>query len=302
MRHGAVVAYESQDMTTWHERGILFRDPGDGSFPSGGVWECPQLVRLGERWLLIVSVQARGGPDPVCLGAAWAVGDLDDARFVPTSAGWLDGGDVLYAPAVLQAPDGRCLLWAWLQDPEPDLRGGDPVVGSISLPRVIELVDDQPMSRPAEELDGLAVGDAMGIDDARLDATDAFRVTVDVTTGSFAGARLLACEDGARAIVMGIDARDGSPALAMVEAAAEGLTRLHAIPLAVPDGPVRLDVFVDGGIVEAFAGGVAIAARVDRGRFAIPGLALVADAGGVTFGDARVTRIAMPVVDASRGP
>ena len=61
-------------------------------------------------------------------------------------------------------------------------------------------------------------------------------------------------------------------------------------------------MFVDAGIVEAFAGGVAIAARVDRGAFPVPGLALVADEGAVTFGDARLTRIAMPIIDASHGP
>jgi beta-fructofuranosidase len=299
LRHGAVMAYESRDLTTWQERGILFRDPGDGSFRAGGVWECPQLVRLGGRWLLIVSVQARGGPDPVCLGTAWAVGDLDGTRFIPTSAGWMDGGNALYAPALLEAPDGRCLLWAWLQDPEPDLRGPDPVVGAISLPRVLELVDDRPVSRPAEELAGLAVGEAMGIDDARLGPDDAFRVTVDVTTRSFAGVRLLASDDDTRAIVVGVDDRDGTPSLAMVEATAEGLTTLHAIPLALDDAPVRLDVFVDAGIVEAFAGGVAIAARVDRGRFPAPRLALVADAGDVTFGAARVTSIAMPITEAA---
>lgn len=298
VRHGAVVAYESADTASWQERGILFRDPGDGSFPTGAVWECPQLVRMGERWLLIVSVQARRGPDPVCLGAAWAVGDLDGARFVPARVGRFDGGDVLYAPAVLAAPDGRCLVWAWLQDPEPDLTGSDPVVGAISLPRVIELADDQPVCRPADELEGLAVGDTMAMEDARLGPGDAFRVTLDLATRSFAGVRLLTSQDQQRASVVGIDARDGVPALAMAEETADGLRTIHSIPLALPDAPTRLDVFVDGSIIEAFAGGVAIAARVDRGRFPAPTVALVVDDGPVTFGDARVTPIALRVTDA----
>lgn len=293
-RHGAVVVYESSDTRTWHDRGVLFRDPGDGSFPSGEAWECPQLVRLGDRWLLIVSVQAQGVPEPISLGAAWAVGDLDGNRFVPSAAGWLDGGDVLYAPAVLTAPDGRCLLWAWLQDPDPDLSGPDPVVGAISLPRVIELQDERPTSRPAAELDHLATGAPMAVDEARLAPADAFRVTFEVTTDSLAGARVLASAEGPEAILVGVDGRGEERGLVIVEVTADRLEVLHTVALPNSEDRVKIDVFVDATIIEAFAGGVAIAARIDRRRFSTPDVALLADEGLATFGDAWVRLLAMP--------
>lgn len=49
----------------------------------------------------------------------------------------LDLGDILYAPNTLQAPDGRTLLLAWLQE----LRrgGGFGYAGCLSIPREITL-------------------------------------------------------------------------------------------------------------------------------------------------------------------
>ena len=115
---GAVIAFASDDLTSWRYRGVvLTRQAGIGPIDTGPVWECPQLVRVDGRWVLIVSVQMPGSLQPLCPYAVWFIGDFDDATFVPTSMGLLDHGDVLYAPAVLEDPSGRVLMWSWIQEP-----------------------------------------------------------------------------------------------------------------------------------------------------------------------------------------
>ena len=54
----AVLQYSSTDLRHWAYDGILCsrrQDPTD-DVPTGAIWECPQLFRLGAQWVLIVSV------------------------------------------------------------------------------------------------------------------------------------------------------------------------------------------------------------------------------------------------------
>lgn len=309
---GAVVAYESTDMSSWHDRGVLFADPGGGPLASGPVWECPQLIRLGDRWVLIVSVQGRGGPEPICLGAIWFAGDLVGTTFRADASGRVDGGDVLYAPAVLAESSGRHLAWAWLQDPAPDLSGDD-VVGALSLPRVVDFDGERLTSQLPPELDRLAAGDAVRVDEVRVapgahnelaadgDLGPAYRLTFAVTAEGpgIAGARLATSPDGRRSLVAGIELAARRHRLVVADDVDGRLTVRHAEPL--PNGaPATVDVVVDATIVEVFAGGFAIAVRVDRRSLPEDRVALVSTGGGARFHRVRLTRLAPPRVRSTR--
>ena len=109
------------------------------------VWECPQLVPVGQRWVLLISLHDRGvlGPVVAC------VGDLvDDAglpRFVPERLDLLDTGNTFYAPqAVLDGGDGPWVMgWARQEGlaPGTDDGQGRDHAGCLTLPRRLVLRD-----------------------------------------------------------------------------------------------------------------------------------------------------------------
>ena len=95
-----------------------------GAAPDSDIWECPQLVRVGEDWVLVVSwvadispVDGPAGRSPR-QGVTAYVGGLEIRdgvpRFVARSGSALDDGPDFYAPqlAVDETCD-RILAWGW---------------------------------------------------------------------------------------------------------------------------------------------------------------------------------------------
>ncbi|TKX52279.1 sucrose-6-phosphate hydrolase, partial [Halorubrum sp. SS7] len=96
--------YASPDLREWEYRGpLLTGDDGHGA-----VWECPELLDLGDRSLLHVSNYE---------DVVYFIGGVDDGEFDVAHRGVLDHGD-FYAPQSLRDGD-RYLTWGWL----PETRG-----------------------------------------------------------------------------------------------------------------------------------------------------------------------------------
>ena len=267
--------------------------------------------------MLIVSAQLRGGPDPICAGAVWFVGDLTDEgrRFTAHRMGRLDGGDVFYAPAILTDPDGRRLAWAWLQDPSPDLTGDDVTVGALSLPRVLELERDRVTSRPAEELDRLASGAPSRHAPATMRAGDGVELGVAPGHGAYrlrftvepegapgdgpapegaAGARLFASADGGHGLVVGLDGRGDERRLVVLDVINGRTSVRFAEDAPSGRGPISVDVIVDQAIVEAFADGSAIAFRVDAIGMPDRRIGLIAQGVAARFTEIEVVALRAP--------
>lgn len=130
------------------------------------IWECPQLFRLRDRWVLVLSLVAADSLTRV----AYLVGDLESTatgpRFRPRHGDLLDHGHDLYAPAVLVEPE-RVLLWGWSWEDraqaEIDAAGW---AGVLTWPRELDLrPDGQLVARPAPELEALR-GAAHHVDSA----------------------------------------------------------------------------------------------------------------------------------------
>ena len=91
--------YSSKDLLNWRHES----DFGKGYGAHGGVWECPDLIRIGDRYVLIVSL-VPGGPNG---GSAtqYFIGDFDGTAFKPSKQHrdapervlWLDWGPDNYA-------------------------------------------------------------------------------------------------------------------------------------------------------------------------------------------------------------
>ena len=111
--------YSSDDFRNWTYESSF----GTGYGAHGGVWECPDLVKLPfegrEKYVLIVNINP-GGPFG---GSAtqYFVGDYDGHRFIPDEAPevtrWMDYGKDHYATVTWSnAPDGRIVAIPWMSN------------------------------------------------------------------------------------------------------------------------------------------------------------------------------------------
>lgn len=107
--------YSSPNLKEWiHES-----DFGQSIGAHGGVWECPDLFQLGNKWVLLVSINP-GGPNG---GSAtqYFVGDFDGKNFRPqdNNTRWLDYGRDNYAGVTwsdIPQGDGRRILIGWMSN------------------------------------------------------------------------------------------------------------------------------------------------------------------------------------------
>ncbi|MCE5344040.1 MAG: glycoside hydrolase family 32 protein [Eubacteriales bacterium] len=121
-----VLLYQASNasFTRWDYRGILFEYPD----PALRSVECPNLVRIGEKWALLLS---RHGT------AEYFIGDMDfDAcKFAWQTQGKIDQSTNFYATNVLLDDRGRRLMWGAVEG----FTGTDGWNGINSLPREIGL-------------------------------------------------------------------------------------------------------------------------------------------------------------------
>jgi beta-fructofuranosidase len=135
--------YEAQNpaLTLWKYRGVLFHLPD----AAARTVECPNFFKVGDRWVLLVSPYGK---------VQYFVGDFDSeaCRFESQSRGVLDCGPSFYAPNTMQLPDGRRIVWGWVNG----FPGGRGWNGCLTLPRLLTLSrDGQLRQTPARQLNKL---------------------------------------------------------------------------------------------------------------------------------------------------
>jgi beta-fructofuranosidase len=125
---GAVQLYRAENagMTQWKHLGPIF------IHPDRAIWniECPNLFRLGKKWVLLISPE---GPTQYFVGEL----DLKQPRFIAERQGVLDPG-TSYASNISVDPAGRTLLWLWGKTETPAGKGWNSV---MAMPRVLSLSD-----------------------------------------------------------------------------------------------------------------------------------------------------------------
>ncbi|MEE3448397.1 MAG: DUF4980 domain-containing protein, partial [Bacteroidales bacterium] len=105
--------YSSKNLKDWTFESSF----GSGFGCHDGVWECPDLIKFGDKWVLICNIN----PGGIFGGSAtqYFIGDFDGKKFVSTQKDtkWLDYGKDHYATVTFSnAPDNRKIAIAWMSN------------------------------------------------------------------------------------------------------------------------------------------------------------------------------------------
>ena len=107
--------YSSKDLKNWKYESSFGKEYGN----HGGVWECPDLMKIDGKWVLLCNINP-GGPFG---GSAtqYFVGDFDGHKFtcesMPKVTKWMDYGKDHYATvSFYNAPAGRHVVIAWMSN------------------------------------------------------------------------------------------------------------------------------------------------------------------------------------------
>lgn len=267
---GAVLLYQSKDLIHWeYQRPLLVGEHLD----LGAVWECPSLISMGERHILLISTL------PEFSHTYYLTGAYTRQRFDPAIVGKTDFGRYFYAAQPLRDEHERWLMWGWIKEGR-DARAQQAAgwSGVMSLPRVLDLFPDGRLGMaPAPELALLrdrhghwenftiSPSDQYLLDDwhgrsleiiAEFEPGEARMFGLWVCCSPDHSERtLIACDVIQQQLI--IDRSDAS--------LASGVDREPQMaPLRVsPDQRIRLHLFIDGSVIEVFADGhVCITSRV----------------------------------------
>ena len=111
----------------------------------GGCWECPDLFQLGDKWVLIVSLNPGGYQ--VGSGTQYFVGQWDGKEFIADDlhTRWLDYGRDNYAGVTFNdAPEEKRIFMGWMSNWEYARKvPTDPWGSAMTLPRELSLEGDR---------------------------------------------------------------------------------------------------------------------------------------------------------------
>ncbi|SEP71965.1 glycoside hydrolase family 32 protein [Microlunatus flavus] len=254
----AVRQYASDDLRTWRrvdDLASMTRHQHDG-LDLGSAWECPQVLELDGRTVVVVSTWTpHGGPMEVLALAT------DD----PGRPALVDHGSSFYASSALRESEHGPLLFGWVREDRDQQQWAQAGwAGALSLPRQVWWApDDTVRSAPVPSVDGLRRGPVRAADGAQVGAQ-----TEIVVHDAPATVRLrFGQDDPAEVVELVLDAGAGTLVLDRTRASASLAS--GGAPMTVDDafdpgsGRPAARVFVDGSVIEVFtSGGRVLTTRV----------------------------------------
>ncbi|MFC7307206.1 glycoside hydrolase family 32 protein [Streptomyces monticola] len=260
--------YASADLKSWEQLGD-FGPTG----ATGGVWECPNLFPLGDRWVLLVSINP-GGPAG---GSAtqYFTGTFDGRVFAADPGQgerWVDRGADCYAGITYNdAPGGRRVFVPWMNNwLYADRIPTSPWRGAMGFPRELSLRDGSLAQEPVPELTSLRTDPLLSLADTTV-AEGTEELLAD--SGQFYELEAVLAPGSAATASFGIDVRAGggqytrigydtSAGELFIDRTASGAVDfdadfpgVHRAPVALPDGGLDLRILVDASSVEVYAAG-----------------------------------------------
>ena len=241
--------YSSKNLKDWKFESSF----GEGYGNHGGVWECPDLLKMGDKWVLICNINP-GGPFG---GSAtqYFVGSFDGHKFTceskPEVTKWMDYGKDHYATVSFSnAPDGRIVVLPWMsnwqyanQVPTQQFRSAN------GLPRDLGLYsyngEDYVSAKPSPEVFAAFEKKPSG----RLQSAAYIEVTNIKSNASI----VLSNDKGERVTMV----YDGKNATFSMDRTESGVTDFHsdfkAKTVAPTNGVIKsMQIFIDRCSIEAF--------------------------------------------------
>ena len=241
--------YSSKNLKDWKYESSF----GEGYGNHEGVWECPDLLKMGDKWVLICNINP-GGPFG---GSAtqYFVGSFDGHKFTceskPEVTKWMDYGKDHYATVSFSnAPDGRIVVLPWMsnwqyanQVPTQQFRSAN------GLPRDLGLYsyngEDYVSVKPSPEVFAAFEKKPSG----RLQSAAYIEVTNIKSNASI----VLSNDKGERVTMV----YDGKNATFSMDRTESGITDFHsdfkAKTVAPTNGVIKsMQIFIDRCSIEAF--------------------------------------------------
>lgn len=143
----AICSYRSADLETWEYEGIAARRSSTVTDPvwTGSLWECPQILEVDGRHVLLASVWQHD----VLHHVAYGIGRYVNGRFDVNTWGRLTYGPSYYAPSYFRDVNERPNVVLWLRGITDTGAGW---IGSHSVPHTLHLVDDRLVATPSDRL------------------------------------------------------------------------------------------------------------------------------------------------------
>lgn len=229
----------SGDLAHWIYRGIIYREPRTTTL----FLECPNLVRCGEKWLLLTSP---------CRAVDWLSGTLglENYRFHVERRGHVDESDHYYATHPAIDPSGRVVLFGWVRN-FPKGRGWN---GCLGVPRRLWLdAQGDCCSAPVAEIEQLR-GAATDYAPQTLAAQP---LELVLPAGGSCDAELTLERNATATILFQL-----AGITIVIETHGVHCHGSPLVPLAPADAPVRLRWLLDASVLELFVNDRATYTRV----------------------------------------
>ena len=241
--------YSSKNLKDWKYESCFGEEYGN----HGGVWECPDLLKIGDKWVLICNINP-GGPFG---GSAtqYFVGTFDGHKFTceskPEVTKWMDYGKDHYATVSFSnAPNGRIIVLPWMsnwqyanQVPTQQFRSAN------GLPRDVSLYnyngEEYVSVKPSPEVLNAFEQKASG----RFQMVSYLEVTNIKSNAS-----IVLSNDKDEYVTMVYDGKNGTFSMDRTQS---GLTEFHndfkSKTIAPTNGTIKgMQIFVDRCSIEAF--------------------------------------------------
>lgn len=122
----------------------------------GGIWECPDLFQIDDKWVLIVSLNPGGFQ--IGSGTQYFVGQWDGSAFIADDlqTRWIDYGRDNYAGVTFSgAPENKKIFLGWMSNWEYAGKvPTDPWRSAMTIPRELSLIGNTLIQTPVEPKEG----------------------------------------------------------------------------------------------------------------------------------------------------
>lgn len=259
--------FESTDLVRWDYQGEFYERRDEWTKPDEDNM-CPSFfplpdTRLGgtsSKYLLLFLSHVSG--------AQYYIGDYRDRHFFPERHGrmsWVD--EEFFAPEALIDGQGRQIMWAWLKDGRPrDVRDASGWSGVFCLPREMWLTDDGLGIAAAREIETLRscetklenISLTHGVEHVIQDDGPSLLeldLTLDIKSLDRVSVSVKGSSDGREETIIFFDSTTQSLNVDTTRSSLDyGRRVVESAPLVMRENELlHLRIYIDDGVVEAFA-------------------------------------------------